>query len=977
MRRRQPRRSIDVLGPLQVTENGKAVPLRPAQRRLLSILTLDPGKTLSSELLIDRMWGEAPPATARTALHVHASGLRRAFPDMLVTTGTGYRVKGSADRSDRAAFERLVTQARRHAQSEAWPHALKAAERGLAIWRGEPFAELRYDAFAVPEVERLNELWAELTELHASALVRDGRPDDAVARLRKLTALHPLRESLWEQLMVALHQSGRRAEALRAFQEARRVLGEELGTEPGPSLRLMEERIAVDDPLLGSQPAALPAHSLPATPTSFVGRERELAELEGILGRGQVVTIVGGPGFGKTRLAIEAGREALERRGHRIWFVALAEARSEQDVIGAIATAADLKGQVASMADLAERLRPRDELLVLDNCEHVLAGCASFVRAVLAGPGKLKVLSTSRRPLGVRHERVWRIHPLAVPRRTGSGRAGDPSATSVLASPAVRLFADRARSVDRGYRMTPQVTQAVAQLCRLTDGIPLALELAASWVRALALDDIRDMLGIAMRTTTGADQPAHHRSLRATIEWSMALLPPGDRRLFMAASIFKGTFQLADAAAVCTAHVDRRTVAAAIARLVDASLIVAERRDDGSVHYRTLIPIREFGQEAQAQRTESGAIRDRFVTHYLRKAREHQRDPFAEVVDLAAVDDDLDNFRGAFEIGVSLGRFDEVARALVPLDMYWRNRYLGWEGRAWLSRVLPHVTDPGVRAGALASAALQAQVTNDLDEALRQFGEAIATYRQLDDGVGLQRCLLALSGLHCNRGDWAAGLETAREGRRLASASGHGSALAIAAHYVGKNLVGAGQVAEGIQDLAEAARLARDAGEASRASHYASTVTHVAVLSGDERAARQWADEGVALARAAGSSVRLARALGASAALEARWGDPEMARTSLMQVAGLLAHHEGNEHLFEFLFPAGMLLRRCQRWGLLFELVQAVEAVLATTSQGYGAPWEMTARAWRRESSEAIGAPTGRQSHRSADAVMGDVLRVL
>jgi predicted ATPase/DNA-binding SARP family transcriptional activator len=958
--------SVSVLGPLRVEADGVPVALRPAQRRLLAILLLNPEVALDRDTLTDRMWGDAAPATAASAIQVHLSGIRKRAPGLLTSADGGYRVDLQGWSFDRTTFERLVAEAMDERRDGRWERALRTTERAAALWRGTPYEELADDDFAVADRARLMASAEELGELRAEALMAMGRFREAVLELEDAVQRHPLREPLWEQLMLARYRSGRQAEALGAFQEVRRVLDAELGVEPGARLRELEERIAWGDESLGEPMPSAPTN-LPRVPTSFVGREDDLRAVADLLATQRVVTLVGGPGIGKSRLAIEAGHAALASHPDGVWLTSLVEARTEIDVAVAIARAVGITAQSVGLSDLASHLDGRRMLLVLDNCEHLIGPGAKVARGLSST--SVRILATSRRALGVRGEAVWQVGPLPPPVEGGEDGA------ALRGSAAVRLFVDRARAADRGYRLTPESAPLVSALCRRADGIPLALELAAAWIPWLGLTDIEEMLtGDEAPRRGGRGRPEHHRSLRAAIEWSLALLPPGDRRLFLAASIFKGTFDLGDVVAVCTARANRRVIGAAIARLVDASLLVARHRPDGTLRYHTLVPIREFAHELRGAEEAEDVVRQRFVTHYLGKSRGQQRDPFGEVAALERVDDDLDNLREAFELGIALGRADEVARALVPLDMYWRNRYLGAEGRRWCARVLPFVTDPDARAGVLASAAVQAQVTNDLDEALRLFRDAVAAYEQLDDPIGLGRSLLALAGLHCNRGEWRAGLAAARKGRRLALSAGNESAIAVATHWIGKNLSSAGDVDRGLQALVEAARLAERTGEASRASHYASTVAFVAVLSGNEAVARGWSDAGIALARSAGSVVRLARALGASAMLEARWGDPALARDRLVEVDGMLAHHEGNEHLFEFLFPAAVLLHRCQRWPLLAEVVDAVEAEIARTPQGYGEPWRGAAAAWKEEAGAALGASA---EPRSLDAVTADVRRFL
>jgi predicted ATPase/DNA-binding SARP family transcriptional activator len=961
--------SLSVLGPLAVvTERGPAK-LRPAQRRLLSILLLEPDGQLERDVLLDRMWGEATPATATASLHVHVSGLRRSVPRLIETTASGYRVDMDGRRYDRAEFDELAERAGRHAREGDWPAVLDTASQALERWRGAPFDELRNDEFAAPEINRLTERWLDLLELHVRALLAGGRADQAIERLNELVLRHPLREPLWELLMLALYRSGRQAEALRTFQEARRVLAEELDVEPGQALRHLEERILLSDPELGEPERAPRADNLPSTPTSFVGREDDLRQLTGLLSRERLVTIVGGPGLGKTRLAIETGHALVDRHPGGVWFVSLADARNRLEVIGAILSATAVPDHASSLDDLAKRLAHRPAVLILDNCEHQREICGEFCELVLSAGGELRLLATSRQALGVDGERVWLIDPLPPPEPPDDA-AGVPAPAS--ASPAVRMFLDRARAVDRTFRLAPEVVPSVAELCRRAGGIPLVLELAARWVHALGLDDIAEMLS-SEPPGAEAGEPGHHRSLTAAIEWSMALLPPEDRRLFVASAIFNGRFALDDVRAVCAPDHEPRRLARAVARLAEASLIVVERQPDGAALYRMLVPIRELAREQLLASADWEAASDRFVAHYLQKDYRRSEDPFRAVVDLRGVDTDLDNLRDAFALGLSRGQADDVARALAPLGGYFMNRYLAWEGRSWVTRALEQVSDPLARAYALRSLGSYAQLTDDLDESLQIFGEALIAFEQVGDETGTSRCLLSLAALRVRRGEWPAAIQTAAQARQLISGSENISGLGLAAYYLGESLAYSGNTVQGVTELRAAATLWRRAGELGTASTALSTLTKVAVLTGREQLAQRTAPQALALARRSESPFRQVRSLAASAMLEARWGDPDRGRGMLLEGHVLIGQSE-HDLVFEFLFPAAMLLHRLGRWSLMSDVVHAAENLLSELGYGYPQPWQEAVATWKRDAQARTGAPGSRDARRDASRTVEETV---
>ncbi len=334
-----PSRAFNVLGPLQVVTDGRAVRLPPAHRRLLSILCLEPFMEAERDVIVARLWGDAQPSTARTALQVHVSTLRRAVPWLVASVPTGYRLALDGVAHDRADFEVAARRVAEESAAGEWGVALAHARRALALWRGTPYIDLPDDEVARAEADRLMEVRASIVEHEGRALVALGRLDEAVGALRSYVRQDPLREPAWGQLMLSLYRSGRTAEALRTYEDLRRILGEELGVEPGPDLRLLGEQIRFHDPVLGDPPGRGGHEGLPSAATSFVGRERDLGSLEGLISADALVTITGGPGVGKTRLAVEVGRMVAERRSCPVWFASLADARSPQDVTSAIATA--------------------------------------------------------------------------------------------------------------------------------------------------------------------------------------------------------------------------------------------------------------------------------------------------------------------------------------------------------------------------------------------------------------------------------------------------------------------------------------------------------------------------------------------------------------------------------------------------------------------------------------------------------------
>ncbi len=947
---------LGILGPLLPDDI-----TAPAQRRLLSILVLHRDSGIDRELLVDRMWGNEPPRSARNALYVHINGLRKAVPDdIIATTPNGYRIALDARNIDVANFDRLAGAAR--AETEA-SKRLDLTAGALDLWRGDPYQELAADSFALPEIVRLEELRLEMVELRMQALLDLGRHDEAIPQLREFVERFPLRERFYEDLMLALYRSGRQSDALRQFQSARRILGETVGIEPGRALKELEERILFQDPSLGragGHPARL---NLPTFTTSFVGRDDDVESIVKTLDVGRLVSIVGGPGFGKTRLAVEVGLSWGEDHTGGVWFASLAEARSSDDVLAVIAAAGRIRHNIADLDDLAGVFAPQHGLLILDNCEHVAESCAAFASTVLASGGDLRVLATSRSRLGITGEEAWRLDPLPVP--TNPVNADDLSRATL--NVAVRLFVDRARSVDRTFSISMRTLPEIVELIRRLAGIPLAIELAARWVPALGIGEIASMLDPAESVIEDPDGVEAAGSLRIAIEWGLSLLPLEDRNLLGDLTVFNGSFGLSDVAAICARERGRAQLAAAVARVVDSSLLHATRHEGGAVRYQMLVPIREFLVASSDEGWDD--LEAAYARHYLAKALTWQEDRFQGVVDLPNIDRDVDNLRASLDIGLARGWANDVARALVPFHNYLFQRYLTWEGRSWLDRVMEHDLEPSVEAAVLRSRASAAEVLGDLNEAIDMFERAIALFEESADEEGKARCLLSLAGAYAHRGDWDIGFATAQDAYLLMEASGNQAAIATASYYMAETLSGRGDLADALPYFTNSADSFEACDELGRASYVMSRLASFAVLDGDEKLARVALARAVRLVGESDSEYREAKTLATSALLEATWGDVRSAAVTLLRVVeGMEEAHP--DQIFDFLLPAAAVFVRTGQWARVADLVYGVHQSIDAGESGLSVLWETTMRRWVSEAVAELGEDEGTLQRRSSVATI-------
>ena len=634
----------------------------PRSRALLALLALDAGRFVSAERLIDGMYGEAPPEGAANALQSQVSRLRSALKELapIEFTAAGYRLVLEPGEVDVHRFEELARSGRALLGSGDNAHAADVLGEALELWRGEALADLGEAPFAATQVTRLTELRADAVDDYAEARLALGK--DVIGELRETVAGNPLRERPRAQLIRALNAAGRPADALAAFEDARHTLAEELGADPGPELA--EAHLAV---LRGeAETPSVPA--LPAQLTSFVGRADELRQVSELLARNRLVTLTGPGGTGKTRLAVEV---AAAESGV-VAFVELAPHESG-DIGAAILATLGLRdaplnprsGAQDPVERLISALRDRAVLVVLDNCEHVIDVAAKLTTRLLGACPGLRVLATSREPLGITGEQLAPVPRLAVP-------PPGTSAAQALGFPAVRLFADRAAASDPAFVVDETTIGDVQHICAALDGLPLAIELAAARVRSLEVGDIAARLDDRFRLLARGARTAEarHRSLRGVVEWSWELLGEDERQLARRLTVFPGGATTASAGEVCGADGDL------LLELADKSLVEAS-----GGRFRMLETIRAFCAEQLAEAGETGSLHRAHAEYFVRFAEE--ADPklrtAEQLVWLEQIDVEYDNLLAALRWATT----HDVAIALrlvLLLSTYWWMRGRRFEG---------------------------------------------------------------------------------------------------------------------------------------------------------------------------------------------------------------------------------------------------------------------------------------------------------
>jgi predicted ATPase/DNA-binding SARP family transcriptional activator len=746
---------ISLLGAFSITVGGHPVPddawrLRKA-KSLIKLLALAPERRLHADRATELLWAGREEASARNNLHQAIFAARRAL-DSAGLEGRN-RLELHEDvialcpddpvRIDVLAFEEAAASARAGRDPAAYRDALDSYD-------GELLPEDRYEEWTASRRDAVHELrlalGIELAELEAPE-----DPAAAIDCLRSVLVDAPLHEPAHRALMRLYVGGGRRQEALAQFQELKLGLRREFEDEPDEVTRRLYREIltrGAGDGELARPPTAAAVRSqaespnnpnnLPRQLTSFIGRERELAEAAALLRNSRLLTLTGAGGCGKTRLALELAGQRAEDFTDGVWPVELA-ALAEPELIGpAIAQALGtrLASDRAPEVALAGHIGDRQQLLLLDNCEHLVEPVAHLVAALLRHCPRLTVLATSREPLRVPGEVTWRVPSLSLPELVDrSPSEGSPEAESV------RLFTVRARQVAPGFELDDENAIAISALCHRLDGMPLAIELAAARVGALTPAQIVERLDDSLELLSGGSRTAMTRqqTLRATLAWSFDLLDADEQIFLRRLAVFAGNFGLDAAEEVCAGDpLARQEAVALLGRLIDKSLVHVEE-GPGDRRYRLLETVRQYAAERLEEAGERAAFERRHRDWYIELA---ESDP-TPAGDLPArdrlrrLDLERDNLRAA--LASALADDPQLAlRLTVALWRFWLMRGYLAEGYRWLATSLAaapeHTTD---RARALLASCLVG-LRRGVHARLHEFGaESVAIFAELGDHAGM------------------------------------------------------------------------------------------------------------------------------------------------------------------------------------------------------------------------------------------------
>ncbi|HEX3842267.1 MAG TPA: BTAD domain-containing putative transcriptional regulator [Acidimicrobiales bacterium] len=922
---------IRLFGELEVVADGASVSIRGAkQRALLALLSLHRGKPISADRLIDALWEDGQSANPGNALQAQIGQLRRSLgAAAILTTEAGYALAVDPGDIDTVRFERLVAKGRRLLEERDEEPASSVLGEALELRRGEPLAEFAYAGFADAERAHLDELTLVAVEARAGASLSMDRHGEVIGELEALCREHPLREHLWELLILALYRDGRQADALRAYGEIRNRLVDELGIDPGAALRELEARVLDQDPTLAaSGPVRLPgapvaAGNLREPLSSFVGRDAELEQVRETVRSCRLVTLVGPGGVGKTRLAVEVAASLRDEYRDGAWLIELASVTDPEGVapavagaLGAAASALGTPHAGGSTVDIIlHHLAGRSLVIVLDNCEHVIDQAAALADTLVGAVSGLRLLATSREPLGVPGEILVPVAGLAVPA-------------------AVELFVDRALAVQPGFSRDGPAAIIIEDICGQLDGLPLAVELAAARLRAFPLTTLAERLNDRFRLLTSGARTnlPRQQTLRAVVDWSYDLLFEDERRLFARLSVFTGGCELAAAEAVCTDdQVPKEEILDILSRLVDKSLVTVDLASTPA-RYSQLQTLWQYARDRLADTGETDEFRERHARWHLDLAEQGRPGlrGHSGIEWRARLEAELDNFRSALDWFIGRGDAPSALALVGRVAYLWFLRADFHEGYRWSKDALA-VDDPagstGLRGYAAGYQAYFGFFVVGPRPALESSQAAVADLRDADAPAWLGGSLLLLSEILTRLGEFKASQQALAEAKPLLIDAGDAWDVATVDMFSARNLAALGQTEEAELMARASVELLRATGDHWMFPYGLGMLAGIQESHGDLAAAADVYEELIMASRTAGMAhfesmwlIRLAalRArLGDDVAAEQLFADAIAARPQAVNAPALVGRAAAARRLGD--------LPSCRRW--LDEAVVEYEAV--------------------------------------------------
>ena len=846
---------------------------------LVKLLALAEGHSLHREQAMELLWPGLDPESALNNLH-YALHVARRILDPAAPAGDASRYLhlGQGERLvlcpegvlwvDVDAFEEAAATARH----EGEPQAFRAA---IDLYAGELLPQDRYEPWTEERRAQLSELYLSLLTELAALHEERGEHGPAVELLRRVVAEEPTREEAHTGLMRLYALSGRRREALGQYERLREALSGRFGAEPGAEAERLQQGIwagtfpghtdfvSADFSAEEATSAAggiRRLYNLPLARTSFVGRGREKLEVKRLLAMTRLLTLTGAGGCGKTRLALEVAKDLVGAYPDGAWLVELAPLSEAALAPKAVAEALGVPERPAEpLAEtLSEVLRDRHLLLVVDNCEHLLESVSPLAGSLLDSCPRLRILATSREALGVEGEMRWPVPPLSMPeaRGTSSSRVSG-SLGGLEAYESVRLFVERGKGRDPTFSLNTKNAAAVGEICRVLEGIPLAIELAAARVGILSAGQISERLADSLKLLKGrGTQMPRQRTLRGTLDWSYGLLLEDEKKLFGRLSAFAGGWTLEAAETVGVGgDVRQGDILDALSGLVEKSLVVAEGTEEGdALRYRLLEPVRQYAAEKLEDAGEGEAVRRRHALFFLalaEEARPKLRGP--EVAECSRrLETEHDNMRAALSFALETGRSELALRLSGALGTFWYMRSHSDEGRKWLEAAL--AAGDGAPAP-LRIEALEAlywlafdRWDHDRAEAVAREANELGAEAEIE-GVLAASLRIMSAGPMWVRGDYERGRGLLEEGLRIGREAGDGVVVAEALMQLAGTAWGMGDTERGNEIYREGIELCREVGYAFRLPDFLLSLGYQLLLEGDYERGAALNEEAAAICR--------------------------------------------------------------------------------------------------------------------------------
>lgn len=724
----------------------------------------------------------------------------------------------------------------------------------LRLYQTDLLSEF-YDDWIFPHREYYRSLFIEASLQLTQQMRSRSEYNKAIEVARRVLMFDPVNERAHQHLMFCFMMQGDRSSALRQYEICQHALREELGVEPMPATIALYEWVkqTPDD----IRPFESRITNLPIPHTSFIGRKHEIAEIQHLLSSTKLLTLTGAGGSGKTRLAIQLATDLLDSFEDGVWWVDLAPLTDKSLVLATMAKALGVKetANQTLLDTLRNILRPKQLLLVIDNCEHLIETCTEIALHLLEACPSLKIIATSRESLGIKVERAWYVPTLSLP---------DPHRISLvdllMEYEGIRLFVERAITARADFALTDRNASFVAEICRQLDGIPLAIELAAAKIKVLSVEQIAARLSDMFQLLTGGSRAAlpRHQTLQAALDWSYDLLTTKERLLFCRLAVFSGGWTLEAMEAVCsTSDFEGDEVVDLLSSLVDKSLIIREEMPDGGSRYRMLETIRQYTHDALSRTGEMETFQERHLDYFVNLAEAANPHlgfflPDPQIASWANIlEPEQDNLWTAFKFcRMDPSHKEPGLRMAAMLHWFWFVRGYFTEGRNLLDQLLAESGEVSlpVQAQAFLSAGFLACWQGDFSAARTSLKKSLKAFEEMEEPAGIAFSLHGLGFAANGLGDHAQAGALFGRCQELARKIGDKWLLSFALHFIaiGSSFQGNYQLA--VSQFEECIKLIR--GGAGNLPGVAFSLFHlgrIARLQGDHKSAHIHYSEGIGL----------------------------------------------------------------------------------------------------------------------------------